>query len=374
MKRVLAKLIYLTMRLVGFKGSSASLMIAAFKKDFINRNVPFSTKLWAWKRGFMGSRVYTYGINKSNYRNHIPDFDYYKLHPINGRYSSWIDDKLTMKYILTKFNEYLPKYYFQIGDGEIIKLMDCPNDIEPDIDGVINLLKRDGNLALKLLSGSLGKGFYRLTYKNMVFYVNTNETNISELRNLIKKLKGYIVTEYIIAHKEIREIYDVTPNTLRVLMIRDKNKLPKITGGFMRFGTKSSGLLEITAAGTIFTAIDFKTGITYDPKRFINNNLENLKFHPDTNKIMEIPLPYWGVIKEKVYEISNHIPQLSYLGFDIIITDNGFKIIEINSLSALTFIEYYNPFLKNKYCKDFFTRKFKENPKNFKRVLKTLDN
>jgi hypothetical protein len=374
MKKILVKFIYLIIRPLGFKGASTYLALNALKKDILNRDIPITTKLWAWRRGFTGSRVYTYGIDESNYKNHIPDLDYYKLHPINDKYSSWIDDKLIMKYILAPFNDFLPKYYFLIEDGELLKLMDCPDDINSDIDGIIELLKRDGNLALKLLSGSLGTGFYRLTYEDNMFYVNTKKVCIDELKALIKKLKGYLVTEYVIAHKSIRKVYDVTPNTLRILMIRDKNKQPQITGSFMRFGTKRSGLLEITSAGTIFTGVDLNSGTLYDPKRFINNKLENLTYHPDTNERLEISLPFWGDITAKIYEISKYLPQLSYLGFDIIINDCGFKIIEINSLSALTFLPYYNPFFENEYCKEFFRRKFNERARKFKRVLKILNN
>lgn len=60
------------------------------------------------------------------------------------------------------------------------------------------------------------------------------------------------------------------------------------------------------------------------------------------------------------------MPQLSYLGFDIIITDDGFKIIEINSLSALTFLAYYNPFLKTNIVKSFLKENSRKNPGNLK--------
>ena len=248
MKKVFSKILKLLLSFVGFKGYSSTLMLKALKKDIINKDIPFRSKIWAWRRGFLGTRVFTYGINESNYKNHMPDFDYFKLHPINGKYSKWIDDKLTMKYILAPFNEFLPKYYFQIDDGMILKLMDLPEGINANIEGIIQLLLTDGNLAVKRLGGSLGEGFYRLTYNNGDFYINTNKACIQQVVELLSNLRGYLVTEYIIAHKDIRKVYDVTPNTLRVLVIKDRGKKAQITGGFMRFGTKESGLLEITDA------------------------------------------------------------------------------------------------------------------------------
>lgn len=373
MKKILIKLLQIILRPLGFKGYSVSLTYNALKRDILNKDIPLSTKLWAWRRGFTGTRVYTYGIDESNYKIHMPDFDYYKLHPINGKYSSWIDDKLTTKYILSPFNEYMPKYYFHIKEGELLRLMDCPEDINSDIDGIIDLIKRDGDLALKLLAGSLGAGFYRLTYKNDNFYVNTKETSLTELKKIIESLKGYLVTEYITSHKEIRKIYDVTPNTLRVQVIRDKNKNPEVIGSHIRFGTKKSGVLETPTAGGIIAKVNISNGYVSEANIILNSELESLENHPDSGSSFKFNLPMWDFIVEKIYLICDYVPQLNYLGFDIIITESGFKIIEINSLSALRALPYYYPFFKNDYCREFFIRKFKENPKYFKRVLKMLD-
>ncbi len=89
------------------------------------------------------------------------------------------------------------------------------------------------NLALKLVSGSLGEGFYKLTFDDNFYYVNTEKTSIEDLKKLLYELKGYLVTEYIKSHKDISRIYDATPNTLRVLIIRKNNEAPRITGSFI---------------------------------------------------------------------------------------------------------------------------------------------
>ena len=52
--------------------------------------------------------------------------------------------------------------------------------------------------------------------------------------------------------------------------------------------------------------------------------------HPDTGTLLEGVLPNWDHIKDGVLKVSKQIPQLEYLGFDIAITKNGFKILEIN--------------------------------------------
>lgn len=67
------------------------------------------------------------------------------MHPFNGIYSSWIDDKLTLKYILngTELHSTMPEYYFQINNCDnILPLSDYPatDDNKISIDSLIQLL------------------------------------------------------------------------------------------------------------------------------------------------------------------------------------------------------------------------------------------
>lgn len=365
-KRILTK--------AGYSAYIRSKVITVFLNDLLyTKEISFKQKIWAYNRGFLSSRVKTYGINELNYKSHMPDFDYYKLHPINGSYSTWIDDKLSMKYMLNPFNEYLPEYYFQLDENEILKLMDCPINIDPNISGIIKLIQEKGSIALKLIYGSLGEGFYKLSYLEDNYYINDKQVKYRDIEILLSNLKGYLVTEYITSHDALRKIYDVTPNTLRVQLIKNINEKPKIVGSLIRFGTKKSGILETPLAGGVRAGVDIKSGKIFNPHIISNQSLKEYKQHPDTNRELEIVLPKWEEIKLKVEEISNYTPQLSYLGFDIIITNQGFKIIEINSLTSIAGISYYYPFFENEYSKHFFITKFEERPDKFKRILTTLN-
>lgn len=338
-----------------------------------NKDIGLKKKVWAYKNGFLSSRVKIYRINESNYKKHIPDFDYYKLSPLNGKYSVWIDDKLTMKYILSPFNEYLPEYYFHIEGSEILKLMECPSEISTNVNGIVELLKHKKNLALKPLSGSLGEGFYKISCSNDSFFINSKISNFEEIANLLASSKNYLITEYINAHSSIRNIYDKTPNTIRIQIMRNEYKKPKVIGSFIRFGTEKSGILETPLAGGIIAGVDVKTGKTFDPNIIIGNELKNIEFHPDTYECLYIEIPRWNEIILKVQEIASYIPQLTYLGFDVIVTNEGFKIIEVNSLTAPTVLSYYYPLLEDEYSIEYFTRKFQAKPAYYKNILKTLD-
>lgn len=161
------------MRRRGYSSYFAPKIVEERLEDiFNNKTTTLKQKLWAQKRGFLSNKIAFYGLTEDNYKNYLSDFDYYKLHPINGVFSRWIDDKLTIKYVLLPFSVYLPDYYYQIGNDGIIKLMDCPKDYGITIDDIMNLLRAQKCLAVKLIAGSFAEGFYKLSYANNCYYIN----------------------------------------------------------------------------------------------------------------------------------------------------------------------------------------------------------
>ena len=122
------------------------------KSIIMNKNASISDKLWCLNHGFSIGEYNLYGHEnlKKNFRDYLSTKQYYRLHPINGMFSVWIDDKLTFRHIISGFKEYLPKYYFDIEDGEVLKLPDCPNNIKNNsFQGILELLKKEKKLVLK---------------------------------------------------------------------------------------------------------------------------------------------------------------------------------------------------------------------------------
>jgi len=330
-----------------------------FDDFFKNEETTLKQKVWAQNRGFLSNRIDYLGLTEENYRNFLSHFDYYKLHPINGRYSHWVDDKLTMKLILHPFTEYLPEYYYHIGNGEILRLMDCSDEFEQSEDDVINLAKAKGFLAIKLLSGSGGFGFIKLSFLNNKFFMNNKMIADKDLKNKINrwidmKGGGYLITEYIKPHPELHRIWAETPNTVRIMVVRGKNENPKIANAYIRFGTKDSGVIDNTHAGGVTCHIDINTGCFSDGKIINNAIIKDSPFHPDTKILVEGCIPQWKIICDEVLRISNYLPEIIYFGYDIAVTEGGFKIIEINSHQGINFVQRNIPIFQNELCRDFF--------------------
>ncbi len=326
-----------------------------------NRNTTLSQKIWAQKRGFLSGKISLYGLTDENYRDFLPDFDYYRLHPINRDFSHWIDDKLTMKYILQPFSKYLPEYYYQLCRNEILRLMDCPPGYGQSIEDIILLLKEKHFLAAKLIAGSDGEGFTKLAWVKNEYFMNNRSCSAHELETLLNKWVqknsgSYLITEYLSGNKELGRIWSETPNTLRIMVIRERGQTPKIVRSYWRFGSKKTGVVDNAASEGVTCKVDIISGFFSDARILDTKNRKwiDCRYHPDTNALVEGIIPFWGLINEKIIEICCTIPQVRYLGFDIIITDDGFKIIEINSHQGITYFQSYDPLLTDPACKSFF--------------------
>lgn len=331
-----------------------------------------TTKKWALERGFFPGRVELYGLTEENYIQYVPDYQYFMLHPMNNHFLKWLD-KTTLKYVLNSngCESVMPDYYIYIeNDGSYTYLMNCPADIEKDKDFILNLLKYKGTLAMKPNSGtSGGLGFIKLEWKEDGIYENNKLIDMNRFVEIRDSMRNYIVTEYCKQHHELAEIWPDSECTLRVIMAKE----PKIhcytpatwacAISFARFGTSINGGASNLSSGGIGVGFDFETGeynnccVRY--KRYCEDGNWLLDRHPDTGaKWDELCLPNWQYVKTKILDICQHVSSLDYLGLDIIITEDGMKICEINSHPAMDYAQVMcGPTLGKERVKKFFGAK-----------------
>lgn len=341
MKKIIGKIyeIYLKRRW-NIKNNSIWLLKSTFIGDYKKLKM---SKIKIWQIHRLGFDVQFWclaGLNKNNYNKYLSTVEYYKMHPINGDFSKWIDDKLTLKYLCTgtDLDRYMPEYYYQVDSkGNILKLVDCPyknNDTtEKDIAG---LLREKEFLAIKLISGSIGEGFYKAYYKDNYYYVNDTKMNFSEFCEFIKTLRNYLITEYFLPHKEISQYYSKTVNCIRYLAGRINGKMEMLKG-YIRLGTVNSGSVENYNAGGVLCFLNESGEFTYGNVMDATGLKNQIVYeHPDNGKKLSGQIPLWKEIEDAVEKFSEHFPQMKYLGFDFVITSkNQIKVIEINSLTSI---------------------------------------
>lgn len=314
------------------------------------------------RKGFQVTDWKILRLTKDNYRLFLSSKQYSNYHPINGYYTKLIDDKITIKYILsgTELEKYTPDYYYLIDEtGHIFSMMDVPVIKENyDVTDIISLLKSTYVLAIKLVTGSIGRGFYKCEYKDGKIYTNGNEVSEGEFIAFIAGLKNYIIMEYLRPHDELAAFWPTTANTMRYLLCRVDGEYYMLKS-FIRFGSKKTGEVENFNSGGVLCYIDedghFKGGyiIERSKKKLSSVFIDK---HPDTGKEIEGIIPMWSEVQKAAIGIAKYLPETKYLGYDFVVTDkNEVKLLEINSLTSLDSIQMDKSILETDVGKKFFS-------------------
>ncbi len=348
----------------------ARMFVNKLKIDEQNFKTDEATRKWALERGFFPGRVELYGLNEENYRNYLPDFSYFMVHPLNHHFKIWINDKLTLKYVLNSCGceASMPEYYLYVeNNGDYTYMMDAPEHIAKDENFLLNLLKEKKALAAKPNSGaSGGRGFMKWVWTGEGIEINNKPAELSEFMEILQHLENYVVTEYAHQHEDLSAIWPASECTLRVTMAKlprenhtDAPRWHNLTSN-ARFGASVSGGASNVSAGGIGVGFDFETGRFKEygirQKQFCESGDCRCYEHPDTHVVWaNHSLPNWPYVKTMIERVCQHISSLDYLGLDIIITQDGMKFCEINSHPAMDYIQVMcRPVLSDAGARRFF--------------------
>lgn len=321
---------------------------------YADTGIPAEEKEWYYSRGIATFKVQWQGLTKENYNDYISDFDFYhRKNYQNKAFQEWFEHKLNTYFLLAPFKQYLPRHYYYLHSGRIYPL-DLGKKCNNEVADIITLIQEQP-IAAKACVGGHGKGFYKLSYSNNRFYVNNEPTEEPALMKMIGNLDSYIITEYGVPHSELRKLCGENAfAVIRAVSVYDETAGGQITGLMIRLGSKDAGIVT-DYDGTIYCGIDLNDGHFFTPVYRTGDNdgiirRRDILNHPDTNQRLEgFVLPNFKELCSLVKAISEYLPVTPYLVMDIIPTENGFKVLEINSHGQVRNVEPFYPFRKNEY-------------------------
>ncbi|MCC5905920.1 MAG: hypothetical protein JJU13_06940, partial [Balneolaceae bacterium] len=122
-----------------------------------------------------------------------------------------------------------------------------------------------------------------------------------------------------------------------------------------KFGTKKTAPADHTVHGGIGATIEPETGVLLKTRIYVNGKDEYLCEHPDTGvKIEGLKIPNWNRSINRFLELLNKQVWIRYTGVDAILTETGFKILELNSLPGIELLQDEIPILRHSVTKSFF--------------------
>lgn len=118
-------------------------------------------------------------------------------------------------------------------------------------------------------------------------------------------------------------------NTIRVYSVLDRQGKAHILKAILRAGVGDSVVDNFHSGGVIYPInVEFGFIESYGERRATK---EKVFIHPGTDIVMlGFVIPHWEQLKDTVTKMAESLPQVRYIGWDMVITPMGVDLIEAN--------------------------------------------
>jgi hypothetical protein len=335
--------------------SSYILSRLALKEYRSETALPFAVRFLMWRLGFFSSSYILYNLKDNPYREYLNDYrENVKAIRVNHGYQHYLDNKILFSALVQNDVE-VPPVYALIMNG-VIQPLTKAYDVKTAAD-ILSLVKKE-SIILKPVDSASGAGVVKLEYKENVFIKNNAKETEEDLIKYLKSLHNYIISPSIGQAKYSKDIYPRSVNTVRILtMVDPALNTPFIAAAAHRFGTDISFPVDNCNAGGLTAEINIETGELSSAVRtkIRGNALQWFDKHPDTGaQIKGLAVPQWRTVRDKILELSGRISFLKYIGWDIIIMENGFIVLEGNDGPDVKLHQVHRPLLADENVRKFY--------------------
>lgn len=325
-------------------GELASDFLRFVKKDIEGArkySVPLRIRFRAWQHGFNSKSWMWLDLNNNDPESYINNVQARRTIPrINGEYGGVFDDSVAFYRASEEFYDNLPDYHGVIDEGQFYHHYGNAS--------LIDILNQESELLLKPICGEQGNG---------ILHIKRGKFTDKEIRELKQNLDDYLVTEFVAQHDYAAAIAPDSANTIRFYTIIDpETHEPHIVRAIHRFGTSESAPTDNWSRGGLCAPIDIETGRI---KTAFTQDSDNLvirtEHHPETNtKIRGVEIPHWSAAYELILNIADHHGRAPYVGWDVIISSDGPKVIEANSNPGIDLLQIEKALLEDDVAEKFF--------------------
>lgn len=330
-------------------------IIRFLRRQSVPVSIGHTNKWKMWHHGFFSQSYLIYNFAENDLQDYVSDYVRYRLAVrFNGYYAVALYDKLYCNLLLNHFVEYLPKTHGVLRDGQLSFLGHEESIALPDFPA---FLRQHGQLVLKPLAGTQGVGVHLLEERGGVITLDGLPLTDGELLAKAHRWQDYLVTDYVRQHPYAANIFPGSTNTVRLLTLWDKEaEAPFIACAVHRFGVAKTAPVDSWTRGGVSAAIDLHTGVLTkaSPKPYRQEPCLS-PCHPETGQQIEgVTIPHWPLIQKRLLEMAAALHFIPYIGWDIIVTENGFHVIEANNGPDLLMFQMHGPLLADPRTRRFF--------------------
>lgn len=298
---------------------------------------PFKRIKWAVCGGYMCDQVVLYKLDEGTRDQYLSEFDWYRSRVINEPYDVMLNNKVMCAQMLTPHTT-VPEVLFFTQKGHIA----CPAAPQrwATEDDVLAEIRRRGRVFIKPISSGKGKGVHLLGHDGTSYTVDYEPVS---QQDMLEQLSGddWHICAFAQQGAFLNGIFPHASNTVRAITMRDRaTGTYRMFFAVLRIGTESTIPVDNGSKGGLVAKIDLATG-ELSEARSIQADV-HLSVHPDTGAAIEgARIPNWAAVRDGVVELATHFPFLEFVAWDILITDEGFTVIEANASSGVNIIQIW---------------------------------
>jgi len=318
--------------------------------------VPLAKKLWLWSRGFLSEDWVLYDLRRNKLSDYVSDYArFIRTMRINGRFRPALDNKVVFSGILRSLGADVPEYYCLVSRGSLTPI---GNKYDmTSIDAVVDACRAEHRLIVKPFSGGSGVNIAVMSATNGKLYVNEVEASRDDLKALLESMPEAVISEFVQQHEYASTIYPHTANSIRILTMWDYERdEPFIALAAQRFGSHTTIPVDNWTRGGLIAQVDLETGVLGKGATYPRGSkMDWHEFHPDTGARIEgVLVPRWEYITSRVLELAGEMPFLPYVGWDIVVTEDGFTVTEGNSYTDVHGLQILAPLLIDPRVRSFY--------------------
>jgi len=318
-----------------------------------------ASTLRAWRRGFLSQSYLLYELDRNDAANYVTDRTrYLRLSRLNAPYSVILHDKLLFGEVFRRHSDVLPETYAVVRNGRVVPMSEAEH--VDSVEAIFELLSRRRRLVLKGIRGWGGSDTTVMEDRDGELFFGGVPTGRDRARRYIASRPPQILTEYVEQAAYAREIFPDSANSIRMLtMIDGETYEPFLARAVHRFGGRHTRLMDNFTQGGVAAMVDPETGSLGHGIRVLpTGRPEAVECHPDTGaKIAGVVVPRWREALERVLEIAREHAYLPYVGWDLVVTDDGIRLLEGNSNSGTDVLQVHGPLLADARIRRFYKRR-----------------
>ena len=306
-------------------------------------------------RGFLPVSRVLYGLREDNVRDYLSDRERELTWTLNWPAASLLDDKLAFSFMLDRFAVPSPAVVAVIRAGVVHPLDESLP--EEGADWLRRELARRGRLVIKpTRSGGGGRNVRIVEDAGDGYRTNGADASWGEIAGTVRRLDDDLVTEFVEQAAYARAIYPRTTNTIRVLTLAGRGSEPLIAAAVHRFGRDASGPVDNWSRGGLSARVDVETGVLGAGVSYPSTSgLVWHAQHPDTGSpIAGTSVPGWPTVRSEILALARRASFLPYVGWDVVVTDSGFQVLEGNKYSDVNLLQVHEPLLRDARVRSFY--------------------